>query len=698
MAETIVLITGSKETKETLAEQLEELVGDFVTVKSYAVEEDYIPLIEGELVIFSSRIVSEEAATSIGTSCSVLVASRVVNFHALDALFDLPHGTEILYVNDLKETVHEAIHSLKEIGVDHLHFYPYYPGKRSVKTIPLAVTPGEVEKVPEFVERIINIKPRLIDMATMIDILNRLDLLEAKHRDVSVRYLQRMIHLNRRIALMSQESKRMAEHLQEVVNGVHDGILAVNADGVVTVFNGILEQILQVDGRRAIGRSLTDIILDPELQAFVQGTKGDQPASRFFTVEETDVMVHAMHIDVNDTTVVTFKNVGEALEIERRRQRDLKKKGHYAKFTFQDIVGKHPALLETKSIAKKLAKSDLTILIQGESGTGKELFASSMHHESPRKDGPFLAVNFSALPEDLVESELFGYDEGAFTGARKGGKKGLFEQADGGTIFLDEIGDISLKVQARLLRVLQEKELLRVGGAEIIPVDVRVIAATNKDLLKLMDEKMFREDLYHRLKVLFLHLPELRNRKEDLAELVQYFIHQSGRGDRQIPDEVIHKLAGYDWFGNIRELKNTIDYMLTVADGNSLTLQDIPNESFFVRPKTEANASVAPAYQNGPARSGAEAVPGLASESFVEEKELMLLLEVTAVLQDAGKTASRKAIREQLRQLGEADLTEQQIRYRMNLLQERGLLTVFRGRIGAKLNAEGYRWLDEIIN
>ena len=680
----IALVTGSKETKETLADQLQELVGDFVPIDSYAVEEDAVPLLTDKLVVFSSTIVKEETRSSMGEGCTYIIASRVVNFHALDALFDLPDGTEILYVNDLKETVHEAIASLREIGVDHLQFYPYYPGKRSVKPIPLAVTPGEVEKVPDFVTRTINIKPRLIDMATMIDLLHRLDLLEEKHRDVSVRYLQRMIQLNRRIAQMSQHSKKVADHLQEVVNGVHDGILAINEQGIVTVFNGILERILQLDGKRAVGRNVRDIMTDEGLYQFIAEDRSEE-GNRFFTLNETDVMVHAMHLDVNRTTVITFKNVGETLEIEKKRRRELKKKGHYAKFSFRDIVGNHPELVETKRIANKLAQSDLTILIEGESGTGKELFASSIHNASPRKDGPFLAVNFSALPEDLVESELFGYEDGAFTGAKKGGKKGLFEQADGGTLFLDEIGDISMKVQARLLRVLQEKELLRVGGSEILPVDVRVIAATNKDLLKLIEEKAFRDDLYHRLKVLFLHLPALRRRKSDVKELIHYFIHQAGRGETVIPDEVMQRLTEYDWYGNIRELKNTIDYMLTVADGNTLTLQDIPNESFFARPKT-------PGKQ---VKAGSTVGSGPVGDSLLEEERLVLILSLIQELQEEGIPAGAGAVRERLKTYDQHDLSSHLVRKRMKLLESHGLVQNFRGRTGAKITRKGEAYLEQ---
>ena len=200
---------------------------------------------------------------------------------------------------------------------------------------------------------------------------------------------------------------------------------------------------------------------------------------------------------------------------------NLMKRGHTSKYDFSNIIGKSKKITETKEIARKLARSNSTLLLIGESGTGKELFAHAIHKASNKQHGPFVAVNFAALPENLLESELFGYEEGAFTGARKGGHAGLFEQAHKGTIFLDEIGDASMKIQARLLRVLQEKEVLRIGGTKIIPIDVRIIAATNKNLEDLVSAGKFREDLFYRLKVLPIRIPPLRERKEDIPLLIE---------------------------------------------------------------------------------------------------------------------------------------------------------------------------------
>jgi transcriptional regulator with PAS, ATPase and Fis domain len=276
---------------------------------------------------------------------------------------------------------------------------------------------------------------------------------------------------------------------------------------------------------------------------------------------------------------VSFK-YDHQLPLGTQNMKELSK-GYSAKYRFENIIGESNEILKAKKIAKRLAPSDITILIEGDSGTGKELFASAIQNHSSRGSEKFLAINFSALPDDLIESELFGYVDGAFTGAKKGGKKGLFEEADGGTIFLDEIGDVSLKVQTRLLRVLEEKEIMPIGSNEIIPINVRVIAATNKDLEQRVSNNEFRKDLYYRLKMGYIHLPSLKERKSDIGSLAKHLIDQSTVNSINLSDDVIDFFRNYDWPGNIRELKNIITYMIAYTDKSNLTMEDLPQKYYF---------------------------------------------------------------------------------------------------------------------
>jgi transcriptional regulator with PAS, ATPase and Fis domain len=280
-------------------------------------------------------------------------------------------------------------------------------------------------------------------------------------------------------------------------------------------------------------------------------------------------------------------------EIQKVRQFVNRLSGNQAKITFDDIIGQHPYFIQKVNEAKLAAATDSNVLILGESGTGKEMFAQAIHNESKRKNKPFIAINCAGIPRDLLGSELFGYVDGAFTGAKKGGSAGKFELADGGTLFLDEIGEMSLEMQVLLLRVIQEKEVMRIGGHKVIPVDVRIIAATNKNLRDEVKKGSFREDLFFRLNVMPITLPPLRERKEDIPLLVRHFIDKlSKKLNKPFPEirtDFLQALIQYDWPGNIRELQNILERTLNRSTKPVLSAEDLPEEVFqmFSGQKTE---------------------------------------------------------------------------------------------------------------
>ncbi len=256
-----------------------------------------------------------------------------------------------------------------------------------------------------------------------------------------------------------------------------------------------------------------------------------------------------------------------------------------SKTGLEGIVGRSPAIMEVVDNIYQVAPTNATVLLTGESGVGKELFAKALHHNSPRASKPFVKINCAAIPEDLLESELFGYEKGAFTGAYAT-KKGKFEQADGGTIFLDEIGDMPVILQAKILRVLQEKEVERLGGTKPIKVDVRVIAATNKNLLEMVNQGTFREDLYYRLNVIPIFIPPLRERKEDIPVMVNYFINKFSEEygkNITVSKDLMDFLVEYDWPGNVRQLQNTIERMVILSKSNILTISDVPKDLQVVK-------------------------------------------------------------------------------------------------------------------
>ncbi|MBC7335917.1 MAG: sigma 54-interacting transcriptional regulator, partial [Clostridia bacterium] len=304
------------------------------------------------------------------------------------------------------------------------------------------------------------------------------------------------------------------------------GILAVDQQGRISLCNPVAAQVLGLPNKEVLHQPLAEVTAHNPYLAKVYGD-GRPAGGELHKLGDVSVVANRVPIRVGRETigtVVTFQDVTRIIQLEAKIRRELYQKGLVARFTFEDIIGQSEAIREAVEKAKRYALTDSTVLLSGESGTGKELFAQSIHAFSRRSGGPFVAVNCAALPENLLESELFGYEEGAFTGAKKGGKLGLFELAHGGTIFLDEIGEMTLPLQARLLRVLQEKEVMRLGGSRVIPVDVRVIAASNKNLQQAVQEGTFRADLFYRLNVLCLKVPPLRARKDDIPLLVDHFI------------------------------------------------------------------------------------------------------------------------------------------------------------------------------
>lgn len=304
--------------------------------------------------------------------------------------------------------------------------------------------------------------------------------------------------------------------------------------------------------------------------------------SKILEIEDKQIFFNKIPLIINEElkgTLFTFREVETIENEEKIIRKEFMKKGFSAKYTFENFLTNNQNMNKIKIIAKKYSKVEGTILITGESGTGKEILAQSIHNASKRVNGPFIALNCSAIPSLLLESELFGYEAGSFTGASKNGKVGIFDLAHKGTIFLDEIGELPLDLQAKFLRVLQEKEFRRIGGEEIKKTDVRIIAATNVDLIKLVDEKKFRADLYYRLNVLRLETLALKDRKDDIAYLILFFLKKLGKIHEKYIDkldlELLSFLENYDWPGNVRELENIVQRIILLAENPTVKYKDI---------------------------------------------------------------------------------------------------------------------------
>lgn len=381
--------------------------------------------------------------------------------------------------------------------------------------------------------------------------------------------------------------------LEEALGHAYEGLVITDADGYILKLNEAYARFLDTKIENAIGRHVTEVIENTRMHlvaksgvaeiAQLQKIKGHEMICSRIPIFENGKVVavvgKVMFQNIED--LFTFTENFKKLKTELEFYKSELSKHLSAKYSFSHIVGISKELEWVKDLGKKVAMSTTTVLLKGESGTGKELFAHAIHNESHRRLGPFIKVNCAAIPETLFESELFGYREGAFTGAQKKGKKGKFALADKGTIFLDEISELPLTMQVKLLRVLQEKEIEPVGAEVSEAVDVRIITASNRDLETLVKNGMFRHDLYYRLNVVMLDIPPLRSRRDDIPLLIQFHLRQlekeTGIPVEGVEPDVAEILRQHDWPGNVRELRNVLEQALYVKIGPTISRNDIPS-------------------------------------------------------------------------------------------------------------------------
>lgn len=378
-----------------------------------------------------------------------------------------------------------------------------------------------------------------------------------------------------KIALGRKIEKENAEKFKAFVDYSLEGIISIDHEKIIRVFNPSAERLLNCKASSMLGQKI-DIAL-PFLPVNTCLKEQQKLTSHVLCYRSVWLTVNIAPIIIDQTIIgvfITFQDITHIQEAEAKIRNEVVVRKFTAKYHFSDIIGRSPQIMEAKRIAAEMAKVDATILIIGDSGTGKELFAQSIHNNSSRKNNPFVAINCAALPPSLLESELFGYVEGAFTGATKKGKVGLFELAHKGTIFLDEISEMDKYGQSRLLRVIQERQVMRLGDDKYIPIDVRIIAATNRNLETLINKGDFRQDLYYRLKVLVLNLPVLYKRIGDIEYLAYHFLrlynHRYGMNIELLP-EAYNCLKQYPWPGNIRELTNFMERLIITVNQKTVT-------------------------------------------------------------------------------------------------------------------------------
>ncbi|NLY21292.1 MAG: sigma 54-interacting transcriptional regulator [Tissierellia bacterium] len=558
----IGLITENKAVIPEYMDQIKSVFGDGITINPYSIEDKsaYAPKkVSIFLVSAHTSKNYKEVEKKLPNDAVVIPVLLSFSNHDILQLKTYPKGMKAIFTNVSKRMAEECIVTLYQMGINHIDLMPYYPGGDYPNNIELAITPGELDIIPNGIKKIIDIGRRQISANTMAELALKIRKQSVLSTKKFLDYSQNQYNTFDSLSTLVSNYDKLYQKFISLVNSVEKGVIVLDEKLNVFDCNQLAIHILKQKKALIIGKPISNSNL---LNVVERSKKMEYSIQENFKIDNNTI-----HADIRPI-LKGGRFLGSLITLECVNKENVSvdfKRGYIARYQFSDIVGRSVILGNIKKLANKMANTESSILITGESGTGKELFASSIHNSSNRKNGPFVAINCAAIPESLLESELFGYSEGAFTGAKRGGKKGLLEIANGGTVFFDEIEGMSLNVQLKLLRVIQEREIMPVGGNYVIPIDIRIISASNKNLLELMNEGKFRNDLYYRICTLPLNLPPLRDREGDVLILIEEFKSLLNT-DFEMTDSAKKIMLNYRWPGNIRELRNAVEYLSLFDD------------------------------------------------------------------------------------------------------------------------------------
>lgn len=678
MKKNVAVISLDAYAGQFYAQQVQKLFSDRIAVCSYSVRDGSVEHMPRKYDLY---MVTTDAFDSLGDMHRyVPIDGEMMEIHVtlrwdvVHRLQALPAGKKVLFVNLSDKMCREAVTRLNQLGVNQLDFDLYHPGapEPDMSQYDFVITPQETRYVPAGAREIIDIGQRVCDSSTMIEAALRLgfeELLETPEFEQYQRDVAANTYSFDRVFARGLRLESQFEILMEILD---EGIVGVNERGEVFASNHKLEEITGIPGARALQHPASEVYpFVPFARCLAE--RAPQPA-QVVSANGVNMNVAVAPVLRGGACIGAFATVQRFSDAENRQNElrsQLLHKGYRAKYTFDDVVGQSPAIRRCITILKKMSLTQLPVLLIGETGTGKELFAHAVHNASPRANGPFVAINCAAMPENLLESELFGYEEGAFTGARKGGKPGLFEFAHKGTLFLDEVEGMSTALQCKLLRVLQEREIMRVGGNRIVSVDVRIVAATNENLDKMVEEGTFRRDLYYRLNTLPVLIPPLREREGDLLLLIDHFRKGIGASFTLSP-ELERLLLTHQWRGNIRELRNVVEYF-SYTGSPVVGPEELPPTFHYL-----------PAGL--PEAGGAGAQPPRLADCPQEDERFVLSRLYQADRE--GRSLGRDAILAAAKAAG-LPCSQQEVRRILSALDQAGLARVSRGRGGTRLTPAG---------
>ncbi len=497
----IAVVATEKEYADFLMNNVAKYMNRYAGFVSYSIAEvERIGLIEEDFVLLSAFNIFQQVRQKISEASEIIVLSLSLSKKQMEPLKEIASGTRALLVNFDNRSCMHTITCMYDAGIRDLELIPYYGEGDYDHSIHTAITPNEAHLVPPGITKVYNVGESSVDMNSLYNIADKLGVYEEFASREANEARKEYYYINSSMDKLMGDKESMTDKLNTLIKLMNEGIIITDSVGRIYLSNEKAQKLLTERSKVLQGFHIEEVL--PELD--VNSTK-----ERLVKTPAANLIISAVEIRSGDEMaghIITVTDFEEAEEKQHGMRAKLNETSHVARYHFEDILGESDVIGSAIADARQIAASDAAVMIIGESGTGKEMFAQSIHNASARRKYNFVAVNCAAIPDNLLESEMFGYEEGSFTGAKKGGKMGFFELAHRGTIFLDEIGEMPLQLQSKLLRVLEERKVMRVGGSRNIDVDVRIISATNKNLFQLVERGEFREDLYYRLNVLPLSI------------------------------------------------------------------------------------------------------------------------------------------------------------------------------------------------
>lgn len=677
----IAVIANNRDYAEHIAGSLEVYFRGHALFQCYdtaeiergeGVREDY--------VVLSAFTIFQQVKKKVKNDAKILIIDLTLSKYTLKELHKIPRNARALLVNIDYRCCMEVITMIYSCGFNSLELIPYYPGCDYDPSIKTAITPGELDLVPPGMTTVIDLKQRLIHVNSIYRIAQAIGVPDPMESEEARAAADQAVNFNPEMDRLLGENSSLSGQISTILKLVKQGIIITDVNGKIYLANEMAKAMLRDRTELLIGFNVAEVF--PEFSSVSSGLLSEEQADKLITINDRKVIVKVSRVEEDDGiagNVIMLEYFEEAEDRQHKMRSKIRGYGHKASYTFDQILGESASIETARKIAMRMARSESSICLFGESGTGKELFAQSIHNYSSRRDYLFVAINCSALPENLLESELYGYEEGAFSGAKKGGKIGLFELAHKGTLFLDEIGELPMQMQAKLLRAIEEQKILKVGGRNLIDVDVRIICATNRDLEKMVEEGNFRQDLYYRLCVLPVYIPPLRSREGDVLMLMERMKAAIG-ADYVLGPAAREKVLHYRWPGNVRELKNVTEYLANL-EKPVIDAEDIP----------VFHGSSGAAWQTDRQKAPKEAMLQVPGDTGLAA---FILREIEAA-QRQRVHVGRQALAGRAAAQG-IFATEPEIRREMKRLSDAGYIISFKGRKGSVITERGLEALRKL--